>query len=102
MRISDWSSDVCSSDLIGEDPDQLQRTYGPIALISSTSLTVYPDRPNRPRDSGQYGLRLNYFADLFGATQLSVSYLNYPSRSNERRLGTEGARTCRSPWSPYH
>src|SRR3546814_9160696 len=41
-------------------------------LFRSTSLTVYPDRPNRPRDSGQYGLRLNYFADLFGGTQLSV------------------------------
>lgn len=65
---------------IGEDPDQLQRTYGPIALISSTSLTVYPDQPNRPRDSGQYGLRLNYFAELFGGTQFSVYYLNYHSR----------------------
>src|SRR3546814_20796399 len=49
-------------------------------LFRSTSLTVYPDRPNRPRDSGQYGLRLNYFADLFGGTQLSVYYLNYHSR----------------------
>src|SRR3546814_13935828 len=123
MRISDWSSDVCSSDLIGEDPDQLQRTYGPIALISSTSLTVYPDRPNRPRDSGQYGLRLNYFADLFGGTQLSVYYLNYhsrypyasvratdasctrgvgPDRSEERRVGKECVSTGRCRWSPYH
>src|SRR3546814_11312786 len=28
MRISDWSSDVCSSDLLGEDPwDNISRRY---------------------------------------------------------------------------
>jgi hypothetical protein len=65
---------------IGEDPDKLQRAYGPISLISSTSLTVYPGKANKPRDMGQYGIRLNYFADWQGGTQLSFYYLNYHSR----------------------
>lgn len=65
---------------VGEDPDKLQRPNGPIALVSSTSLTAYPGAPNEPRDQGQYGLRLNYYADWQGGTELSFYYLNYHSR----------------------
>src|SRR3546814_19690521 len=32
MRISDWSSDVCSSDLAWMDPDALAQWYGPTGL----------------------------------------------------------------------
>jgi hypothetical protein len=65
---------------MGEDPNKLQRANGPISLVSSTSLTVYPDAPNEPRDQGQYGMRLNYYADWNGGTEISLYYLNYHSR----------------------
>src|SRR3546814_7193497 len=59
-----------------------RRRHTRCALVTGVQTCALPisDRPNRPRDSGQYGLRLNYFADLFGGTQLSVYYLNYHSR----------------------
>src|SRR3546814_6976872 len=74
MRISDWSSDVCSSDLCGElDPQFLSR---------ASELLVSP------------GLPLSTPA-LQAAAANGV-------RSEERRVGNECVSTCRSRWSPYH
>src|SRR3546814_7040006 len=79
MRISDWSSDVCSSDLPG-------RRGGPGA---------------RPRNS-----HLKNFHRSVRAISLSFEPLQYidrmPPRSEERRVGKECVSTCRSRWSPYH
>src|SRR3546814_8180353 len=72
MRISDWSSDVCSSDLapsLPRSPPASRRSSlpRPPALLSSR-------RPYQPRRR----------------------------RSEERRVGKECVSTCRSRWSPYH
>src|SRR3546814_1310391 len=81
LRISDWSSDVCSSDLPavvpGTDP------------IGFTHLS----RPHRlsPRPSERERAR----AGAYGGTRLLA-------RSEERRVGKECVSTCRSRWSPYH
>src|SRR3546814_18966365 len=97
MRISDWSSDVCSSDL--------------------SNLTY----------SGQSGGMNEAFSDMGGeATEYfwkgsndflvgpeifkgagALRYMNNPppdgsSRSEERRVGKECVRQCSSRWSPYH
>lgn len=65
----------------GEDPDKRQRANGPIALISSTSQTVYLDEAHEPRDMGQFGVRINYNAEwLNGGTELGFYFLNYHSR----------------------
>src|SRR3546814_8504749 len=76
MRISDWSSDVCSSDLA--DPEQL--VLPPImgALYGYDSVNVEA----QARDPH--------------------SLLNWMRRSEERRVGKECVSTCRSRWSPYH
>src|SRR3546814_4488984 len=73
MRISDWSSDVCSSDLT------LQALIhsGPILGIGSDMSAIHPGSANIP-------------------TGLSKA------RSEERRVGKECVSTCRSRWSPYH
>src|SRR3546814_8868330 len=72
MRISDWSSDVCSSDLWL--PDSLTPSD------SSSSLGAPGSTCGVLLDAGN-----------------SVAW-----RSEERRVGKECVSTCRSRWSPYH
>src|SRR3546814_1273385 len=77
MRISDWSSDVCSSDL-DHDQQRLQQCPG-----QSDEGLLVADRDIPPRQDKE---------------QLAVA----PERSEERRVGKECVSTCRSRWSPYH
>src|SRR3546814_18628043 len=97
MRISDWSSDVCSSDLF---------PYGsPIRLallLRSKSLTHYtkgtPSLLRAPTTcthpvSGSISLPSPGFFSPFP---------HGTGRSEERRVGKECVSTCRSRWSPYH
>jgi hypothetical protein len=65
-----------------EDPDQLQRLPGIGEDISDTSLTVpVAQREGEPRDSGQFGAKLTWYAaDFNGGTEFSFYALNYHSR----------------------
>src|SRR3546814_9847274 len=78
MRISDWSSDVCSSDL------------GFSALEWSVVMLARHDRPSSLREPGRI---MKLLSALVG---------NAINRSEERRVGKECVSTCRSRWSPYH
>src|SRR3546814_19754005 len=73
MRISDWSSDVCSSDL--------QKAFREI------------DRCER---------RLMDVDDEAAQLAYASALAEYADRSEERRVGKECVSTCRSRWSPYH
>src|SRR3546814_3111261 len=77
MRISDWSSDVCSSDLY-------DRLLNELKQIEADN----PDLITPPRAVARPAVR---------ATALAA-----PARSEERRVGKECVSTCRSRWSPYH
>src|SRR3546814_14967078 len=102
MRISDWSSDVCSSDLVpavqrcrrGDDRDRID--------VLKPGQSRHARRPavSRPAECPVlFQSGLGYFsADGLIAVQRSVA----PSRSEERRVGKECVSTCRSRWSPYH
>src|SRR3546814_16749032 len=88
MRISDWSSDVCSSDLNGfmkwlDEKLPLPR------LVYNAIGAGYPV----PRN-------LNYMWN-FGVLAGFCLVLQIV-RSEERRVGKECVSTCRSRWSPYH
>src|SRR3546814_10410804 len=91
MRISDWSSDVCSSDL------EARRKPGARGLGHSRGR--HPRTPGDaqpcadPAPFGDPGLEPQLIEGK--AIQL------HPLRSEERRVGNEGVRTCRSRWSPY-
>src|SRR3546814_14325256 len=103
MRISDWSSDVCSSDLVGvvkvpsASPKQLGFTgfFLPTAepTFANGPVSVFPDAQNPE-------LALSIWeGTLFpGGAPQSV----YTLRSEERRVGKEGVSTCRFRWSPAH
>src|SRR3546814_20864662 len=89
MRISDWSSDVCSSDLT-KSPTCSQCT---IAALSGGIASSSSARSHSRTSLG--------FSPIFSLP--SAWKLGSPSRrSEERRVGKECVSTCRSRWSPYH
>src|SRR3546814_17709964 len=117
MRISDWSSDVCSSDLVeigtpeaaivlgGDTSHQVPARSEVEALLQSRY-----DGENRgaghpepaiiiawPRKVGVPCILCNERDVQFGFVR------HIPSgRSEESRVGKEGVSTCRSRWSTYH
>src|SRR3546814_6752576 len=87
MRISDWSSDVCSSDL------------SPTAALLPFPLGL---------DKGWKAPRRNRLPQLKSVLRamdcigrILIRICPFP-RSEERRVGKECVSTCRSRWSPYH
>src|SRR3546814_13597500 len=98
MSISDWSSDVCSSDLLTLE-------------ISGRQLLLEPVQRDGDRvhvgDFYPCSVLLNNDLSagipdiLKGITQDVVPSPNV-GRSAERRVGKECVSTCRSRWSPYH
>src|SRR3546814_15949130 len=106
MRISDWSSDVCSSDLLElavDDPQSLfeqVRHAGSIFMGRMTPEAVgdYVAGPNHVLPTGR---RARFSSGLSVLDFMKrTSFLQL--RSEERRVGKEGVSTCRSRWSPYH
>src|SRR3546814_19172296 len=102
MRISDWSSDVCSSDLRTcrwlqpRDPDSHgggDYSRQPVLAAAGHGLV----------DSAPAESRLGLADLLKGAARPEPrSPTDDLSRSEERRVGKECVSTCRSRWSPYH
>src|SRR3546814_4420037 len=84
MRISDWSSDVCSSDL-------------------SDGCLIH--RRHRGRTGGEIGERAEHatleIAVVLGEFAPMWLHDLDIARSEERRVGKECVSTCRSRWSPY-
>src|SRR3546814_13714735 len=100
MRISDWSSDVCSSDL-----GWIHRKYFELAVLAqvkdelkSGDLYIphgerYDDYREQLVDEATFAQELDAYGEVSGiATD--------EARSEERRVGKECVRTCRSRWAP--
>src|SRR3546814_12807791 len=102
MRISDWSSDVCSSDLLlcsyaySQDFVFGSLTSGDLKLAKSDL-----DSFSNAAVLNEYGKAYMVYDDTRGYTQLVVDY-HVRIRSEERRVGKECVSTCRSRWWPYH
>src|SRR3546814_19702248 len=98
MRISDWSSDVCSSDLFPGYTNV--KSYGAagtvvqnIGSLSLTSITAWRKlRSLQSIDSDQ-----SCVAFIQGRY-----HVDFEKRSDELRVGNECVSTCRSRWSPCH
>src|SRR3546814_13742810 len=124
MRISDWSSDVCSSDLGYERLEFLGDRV--LALVVAELLFErFPDENEgelsrrlvgmvrreallRVAQEIGFGRFLEMAATPAGRgdrgldTALSDGCEALIGRSEERRVGQECVSTCRSRWSPYH
>src|SRR3546814_18046203 len=104
MRISYWSSDVCSSDL----------TFIVLASDGTPKVshryfsTAAPKREKRAATVTEDGAEPAAIENVFPRSleeQLSKErrdVLALHVRSEERRVGKECVSTCRSRWSPYH
>src|SRR3546814_5766806 len=105
MRISDWSSDVCSSDLqwLNNIQDwcisrqlwwghQIPAWYG----VNGEVFVAHDEAEARHlADEAGYAGMLMRDPDVLDTWYSSA-------RSEERRVGKECVSTCRSRWSPYH
>src|SRR3546814_20004850 len=102
MRISDWSSDVCSSDL---------------QIVHCVIIGVYVNVNLDPLPQGERGnlqAARTYATIFFAASPRSLaatigrpelarmSLPCWPYSSEESRVGNECVSTSRSRWSPYH
>src|SRR3546814_15020049 len=104
MRISDWSSDVCSSDLVEATQDVVEETvHLAVKRLQRMSVTVLfgADRDRQPVFLPAPGNEITKSHDkhLLSGWILSIHAGN---RSAERRVGKECCRTWRSRWLPNH
>src|SRR3546814_13450754 len=105
MRISDWSSDVCSSDLeIGKrEGARLVCGGGKPAHLAKgwwVEPTLFADVRNDMRIAREEIFGPVLVAIAFDDDEDAVRIAN--DRSEERRVGKECVSTCRSRWAPYH
>src|SRR3546814_12084348 len=117
MRISDWSSDVCSPDLyirrypfllarLRPDSDELSLCFDPtsgaIGKFDEGDLLFEDSKPSEATNGildfcksfEEAGQRTGLFVEELKKADLL--------RSEERRVGKECVSTCRSRWSPDH
>src|SRR3546814_17321560 len=91
MRISDWSSDVCSSDLAALAAIRRSRQAQDEETIHvrGEGGAVFEMTPSKMSSETKRRLQLGYLRRV-------------NARSEERRVGQECDSTCRSRWSPNH
>src|SRR3546814_20135382 len=97
MRISDWSSDVCSSDLTRDN------VLGLVAVTGSGEVIRVGS--NTTKDATGYDLThllVSSEGTLALIVEATLKLAPLPSRSEERRVGQEWVRTCRYRWYQYH
>src|SRR3546814_10752792 len=114
MRISDWSSDVCTSDVTHflKFPAAGLDRVAPAdinAAFCYLVATLRPDTMFVPFIGDVHlDLQLSFLSSLVPAPRrgalapLSLSASDKLSESAERRGGKEWVSSCRSRWSPYH
>src|SRR3546814_18883787 len=106
MRISDWSPDVCASDL--RDPlrdrnlsEGRQRMSDDArALADPGRLSAWLDAYIPALGGGPLAVE-----KIHGGTSKVILSLNrgaQPLKNGRQRVGKEGGRTCRSRWAPEH
>src|SRR3546814_5078083 len=97
MRISDWSSDVCSSDLVASRQVS-GRTWSLHGCATRCICKPSPPLSTSPGARAYYDARRadgHRHHQAFGPSATA-------SRSEERRVGKECVSTCRTRWSPDH
>src|SRR3546814_16557123 len=104
MRISDWSSDVCSSDLANDE--DLAKLSNAVSCAGS-HFDIEHDRTRNlclaiAAISKNVALQIFVQLPLTSVTPKKTTEAAATDRSEERRVGKECVSTCRSRWSPYN
>src|SRR3546814_16938068 len=106
MRISDWSSDVCSSDLLVDLVEKSRSQFRPLRGINLTFeyrilytlAQIETSAGHATKTATAAGILRVY---IIGNEHQHRSFPN-EWRSEERRVGKECVSTCRSRWSLCH
>src|SRR3546814_15246399 len=117
MRISDWSSDVCSSDLLPWEqrrarlesivPQLDPHRFDLSALIEAPDFHALADIRAGARDAAIEGVMLKRRDSPYVAGRKAAPWYKWKrdpltaDRSEERRVGKACVSTCRTRWSPY-
>src|SRR3546814_14297783 len=103
MRISDWSSDVCSSDLSLRYRSRETKRSSWFSADRSRSpepapplITAFDAMLSKARTRSSPGTVISAINACDGNKPRTSG------RSEERRVGKECVSRCRSRWSPYH
>src|SRR3546814_6186461 len=115
---SDWSSDVCSSDLLLEievDLDNVlegrNQQVEDLLLLRVDDERLAEKRNLDPDLDLSLGAKIPVVEDVADALDEPIRIVGlgvevvgsaFEPRSEERRVGKECVSTCRSRWSPYH
>src|SRR3546814_12718941 len=129
VRISDWSSDVCSSDLVAAIRDALQATFAPTVLEVRDDSHHHAGHAGARDGRGHFDVRIvsEAFAGMAPLARHRAVYAAMgelmttdihalsiragtpdescavaPGRAGERRVGKEGVSTFRSRGQPIH
>src|SRR3546814_13282204 len=102
MRISDWSSDVCSSDLpafkVGEQIAEVVRRHRKVSRAEARDRAVAAlASVGIPEPARRYG---QYPHEFSGGMRQRVMIAMASVRSEERRVGEGCVSKCRYRWSP--
>src|SRR3546814_19284127 len=97
MRMSDWISDVCASDLLRRELVEIERRAHAAAAFVHEGRGLEQQHALAPDAA-----ILNPALKLFGGHAESVTVGDAVGRSEERRVGKESVSTCRSRWSLDH
>src|SRR3546814_16981233 len=95
MRISDWSSDVCSSDL---RQDQTRKRHGGLRIKTADGMAVRGDEMSPRSGSKTAALRRSQQIENGGGEYDEPRC----GRSEERRVGKECVSKCRARCAAYH
>src|SRR3546814_13370608 len=112
MRISDCSSDVCSSDLKGREPKDWEPMASPDdptgehGSLYAARKGVYPKKVDGPFRRFKWAIMAVTLAIYYGTPWIrwdrGPHAPDQAVRSEARRVGKECVSTCRSRWSPDH
>src|SRR3546814_20227331 len=104
MRISDWSSDVCSSDL-GSACDGYTTNFRYVTRINTEDASRLTDQQTTTFEDGAgktFSFVTKSLVDEDLDKDVKGTATRGPDSSAGRRVGQACGSTCRSRWWPYH
>src|SRR3546814_15685802 len=99
MRISDWSSDVCSSDLYHQLEPLSSNQHEGFKTRAADTAPFLAKAHAIPITVDEFVACQRFYPIVFSVGENPVPLA---LRSEERRVGKECVSTCRSRWSPSH
>src|SRR3546814_17941966 len=102
MRISDWSSDVCSSDLPGTTSSLIAAPVVPSEFLLLACSYAQLNVDNCGPMVLDALIKIKEEDPTLSFRRSAPLALAPRPRSEERRVGQECVSTCRSRWTPYH